>query len=339
MTFAEVATAAGTPLLLASSVKAGLDLRWDKPGAVDAALGTLVEQLDSLQAWVTAELPKSTEPPRLQASLKALDGIREQDITLESGEPRIRQGTAKDRRISIEDSEMRHGRKSRSRTINGYKRHIALDLDAGLILACAVTPANQQESDAARELADDIEVQGQTIGALYIDRGYLASDVVAEVDRGGDIICRPWNVSNDNSLFSKTDFNINVRDKLITCPAGQEKPIEFGKTVRFSAKVCDECPVRTQCTTAKKGRGRSVHIAEDEKLQKRLRKQAATAQGRKELRQRVAVEHALAHISQRQGNRARYKGKRKVLFALRRSATVHNLEVIQRSRQKHAKAA
>ena len=339
MTFAEVATAAGSPLLLESSIKAGLDLRWDKPGAVDAGLGTLLEQLDSLQAWIVEHLPEPGEHPRLQESLATLDGIREQDITVESGVPQIRQGTAKERRISIEDGEMRHGRKSRSRTINGYKRHIALDLDTNLILACAVTPANQQEHHAARELADDIELQELEIDKLYIDRGYLASEVVAEVDRDGSVICRPWKVSNDNGLYSKEDFNINVRDKLITCPTGQQKPFEFGRTVRFDAKVCDECPARSQCTAAKPGRGRSVHIAKNEKLHKRLRKRAATSQGRKELRERVPVEHALAHISQRQGNRARYYGARKNLFALRRSATVHNLEAIQRSAQRTAKAA
>ena len=206
-------------------------------------------------------------------------------------------------------------------------------------MACAVTPANQQEHHAARELADDIERQEQEIGELYIDRGYLVSEVVAEVDRNGSIFCRPWKVSNNNGLFSKEDFNINVRDKLITCPAGQQKSFEFGRSVRFNAKVCDECPMRSQCTTAKPGHGRSVHIAKNEKLYKRLRKQAATSQGRKELRKRVAVEHALAHISQRQGNRARYNGTRKNLFALRRSATVHNLEAIQRSSQRIAKAA
>jgi hypothetical protein len=36
---------------------------------------------------------------------------------------------AAERRVSIEDPEMRHGRKSKSKRFNGYKRHIATDLD------------------------------------------------------------------------------------------------------------------------------------------------------------------------------------------------------------------
>ena len=93
---------------------------------------------------------------------------------------------------------------------------------------------------------------------------------------------------------------------------------------------CDECQLRPQCTDARLGTGRTVRIGSDEKFQKRLRKKEATAQGRKNLRKRVPVEHKLARIGRRQGNRARYNGVRKNLFDLRRAATVQNLETIQR---------
>jgi hypothetical protein len=51
--------------------------------------------------------------------------IRDQDPTVDpGGVVRIRQGVARDRRISIEAGQMRHGRKTRSRRIDGYKRHV-----------------------------------------------------------------------------------------------------------------------------------------------------------------------------------------------------------------------
>jgi IS5 family transposase len=52
--------------------------------------------------------------------------------------------------------------------------------------------------------------------------------------------------------------------------------------------------------------------------------------GRARLRERVKVEHALAHVGRWQGRRARYRGTRKNLFDLRRVAVVHNLRVIAR---------
>jgi hypothetical protein len=55
-----------------------------------------------------------------------------------------------------------------------------------------------------------------------------------------------------------------------------------------------------------------------------------TPDGRAKLRERVAAEHALAHVGHWPGRRARYTGTRKNLFDLRRIAVVHNLHVIAR---------
>jgi hypothetical protein len=76
--------------------------------------------------------------------------------------------------------------------------------------------------------------------------------------------------------------------------------------------------------------GRTVSIAQDERLQHRLRKLIATPKGRERLRERVAVEHRLAHLGRKQGRRARYLGVRKNLFDVRRAASVVNLETIHR---------
>ena len=43
------------------------------------------------------------------------------------------------------------------------------------------------------------------------------------------------------------------------------------------------------------------------------------------------IEHKLAHISQRQGNDARYVGVRKNTFDLRRASAIQNLETLHRS--------
>ena len=44
------------------------------------------------------------------------------------------------------------------------------------------------------------------------------------------------------------------------------------------------------------------------------------------------IEHKLAHISQRQGNDARFVGVRKNTFDLRRASAIQNLETIQRAK-------
>ena len=147
--------------------------------------------------------------------------------------------------------------------------------------------------------------------------------------RGGEIVCRPW-IPRNKGAFTKAAFKINMRDLTITCPAGEVEPIEFGSVTEFDPEACDRCDLRPKCTAATPGTGRSVNIAEDERLQQRLRKHLATPRGRARLRERVAVEHKLAHLGRRQGRRARYRGMRKNLFDLRRASAIQNLEAIQR---------
>jgi transposase len=84
--------------------------------------------------------------------------------------------------------------------------------------------------------------------------------------------------------------------------------------------------LRERCTTSQHGRSVSIHP--DEALLQELRQRQLTPLGRAKLRERVAVEHALSHIGRGPGWRAGYRGLRKNLFDLRRSALVHNLHVI-----------
>jgi len=328
-----VAREAGIPLLLETSVKKALDVEWSNPDAKSAALNQLVAQLDSLTSWIQRRLPDEMKRPPLKKHLDTLHQIRSQDLEPDpsgGGKTRIREGVAEDRRVSIEDPEMRHGRKSKSKRFNGYKRHIATDLVTNLIVACAVTPANRPEEEGAPLLKADIDHCERAISELHLDRGYVASPLVGEVlASGGEVYCKPW-VPRNGELFSKAAFKLNMRDLTITCPAGESEHIRPGAVVEFDPEVCDHCELRAQCTMAAPGTGRTISIAEDEKLQQRFRKRIGTRRGREELRRRVAIEHSLAHISQRQGNRARYRGARKNTFDLRRAAAIQNLEIVQR---------
>ena len=72
----------------------------------------------------------------------------------------------------------------------------------------------------------------------------------------------------------------------------------------------------------------SIHPGET--LLAGLRQRQHTPEGRVKLRERVAVEHTLAHVGYWQGRRARYLGTRKNLFDLHRVAVLHNLHVIAR---------
>lgn len=331
-TFEDVCLAVGTPMLLERSVKKALDRDWSDKKQKAEAVDAVAKQVLSLERWIERHLADEADRPPLDRLLGVLRDLMAQDLEPDpnGGGVRIAEGVAKDRRISIEDGEMRHGRKSKSKRIDGYKRHVATDLDSQTIVACAVTPANRPEHEALPQLAADIDAQGIRVAEAHFDRGYMGSPTVTKLEEGGtEILCKPWK-SRNGDLFTKEDFTLDLRAKTVTCPAGVSQSITLGKPAQFDATTCNGCDLRTQCTKSGPGQGRTINILEDERLQKRLRTMAKTKAGRERFRQRVPVEHRLAHIGQRQGRCARYFGTRRNLYDLRRAAMIQNLEAAQR---------
>jgi Transposase domain (DUF772)/Transposase DDE domain len=239
----EVCQQADVPLLMASSIKAGLDIDWSAPDAKANALNRLCRQLDRLTTWVAKQPTNSIDAP-LSRYIEALAQVQEQDLEPRAeGGVQIRQGVAADRRISIEDAEMRHGRKSKSKRFNGYKQHISTDLDTDLVLSCAVTPANRPEEEATAALQEDMARLELFPDELFIDRAYLNSVLTEDVaESGGLILCKPWRGAGAKpGLFGKRDFKVNVRDGTITCPAGEVEAFEHGAVVHFDPEACGPC--------------------------------------------------------------------------------------------------
>ena len=325
---AELATQANASLVSGSSLKAALDRDWDDLEAREQALVLVLKTLDAVESWLDSQ-PEGFDEPVVQYSMAAAQQVKQQDVEItEAGKTSLRKGVAKDRRITIEDAQMRHGRKSCKVRVDGYKRHVLRDLDTGLVRAVGITPANAAEASVTEAISADLACQQVRLSELHIDRAYLSSTLVRERSVELDIYCKAWPVRN-GTHFPKTAFQLDWERQLLRCPAEQELPFVPGEVVHFPAEVCAACPLREQCTASPNGRSVSIHP--DEPLLWELRQRQLTPLGRAKLRERVAVEHALAHIGHWQGRRARYRGLRKNLFDVRRCAVVHNLHVIARS--------
>lgn len=321
----EIIAEAKLTLVCSTSTKAALDIDWNDADAQHQALQRLLGEVASVQQWVESKPLDRKKALPVAAALDVLKQVAEQDLEAAprpDGTRAIADGTAKDRRISIEDGDMRHGRKSSSNLIDGYKRYVANDLDTGLILAAAVLPANRPESDGADLLRPDIEKYG-VLKELHIDRGFLASTWVADFDKaGGEVFCKPWTSTNGDRT-PKSLFIIDTVAKTVQCPAGQ-KVTYRAQTVTFPTDACKACPQRDGCTKSTKG-GRTIRLHEQEPLMQKLQLAVSTPQGRKNLRPRTGVEHVQAHTCRIQGPTARYLGTRKNDFDLRRTAIVYNL--------------
>jgi Transposase domain (DUF772)/Transposase DDE domain len=175
----EVGKEAGAEMVCATSLKAALDRDWDKGSQREEALGLVLEVLQAVETWV--ETLQQEEAQLVQPSLGIAWQVKGQDVQIdEHGKASLIKGVAKDRRISVEDAEMRHGRKSRSVRVDGYKRHVLHDLDSGLIRAVGITAANAPEASVTPAISEDLDRQAIHLKELYIDRAYLSSHLVRE---------------------------------------------------------------------------------------------------------------------------------------------------------------
>ncbi|NEO66094.1 MAG: transposase [Moorea sp. SIO4G2] len=132
-----IASQSGASLIAGSSLKAALDLDWDDPDSRTQALITILQTLNQVESWVEQEASLDEQTLKdVNQHLGVARTVEAQDVeVIDNGDPKLRKGVAKNRRISIEDEHMRHGRKSSSKRFDGYKRHILKDLDSGLVRA------------------------------------------------------------------------------------------------------------------------------------------------------------------------------------------------------------
>ena len=229
---AEIATEAGAELLSGSSLKAALDLDWDDPGEQARALSIVLGVLTAVEGWLDSH-PAGSEAPVVQESLATAEQVKQQDVQESlAGTPQLREGVAKDRRISVEDAQMRHGRKSRSVRVDGYKRHVLRDLDTGLVRAVGLTAANVPEASVTEPIRSDLACQHVVLSELHIDRAYLSSLWVRERSAALQVYCKAWPVRN-GKYFPKTAFQLDWEQQVIQCPNQVVLPFESGGVVHF----------------------------------------------------------------------------------------------------------
>ena len=317
----DVKEGAGLSVLDGPSLKAALDIDWSDADERYEALQKLVGEAEALALWVTKAVEAPT--PEVDGALGLLRKIVGQDIEPDpDGGVRIREGVAEDRVISVGDPEMRHGRKSKSKVIKGFKRHIAIG--NGFILATAVEPANRREHVPTERLLKSVERYGE-LESLDVDRGYLSSPSVAELWRNGRTVrSRPWRKRN-RGYFVKDDFLIDLDERGVVCPAGAIAVIQKSGNARFAEADCSTCTQKSRCTP---GARRSIAVHPNEAMLIDLKNNLSTPRGRQAYRRRVRVEHKLARVAAVQGNKARYRGRRKNVLDLNRTAAVINLQQI-----------
>jgi IS5 family transposase len=284
-------------------------IAWDDPAARDTLVDGLVR--DAL-ALVEAVGEQPDGPEADAVALLALVAGQDVELVEDPDHPgqrrwRIAERVAPDRVISTVDPESRHAHKTRSRRQDGFKAHVAVEPDTGLVTECAVTKASGPGSADAEVGIDLLTAETEHLEVLG-DSAYGSGEARAILDEAGHTaVIKPGPLRPAvPGGFTLDDFTIDEDAGVTTCPAGQSRPITAGRTVTFGA-LCRGCPLRDRCTTSRAGRTLRVH--EHEALLRAARRQAQTQEFDEIYRgKRPMVERTLAWVVRNGGRRLRYRG-------------------------------
>jgi hypothetical protein len=151
--------------------------------------------------------------------------------------------------------------KSRSEYRDGYKAHIAVEPETGLVTSAILTPANVSDAKTALGLID-LESEGLEILA---DSAYGSGETRADLRvRGHRQLIKPIPLRRSiTGGFNRDDFAVDHKARTMTCPAGITVVIAPRGQATFGAK-CTGCTLRDRCTTSKRGLKTHVHPHDDE---------------------------------------------------------------------------
>jgi hypothetical protein len=271
-------------------------IAWDDPAARDALVDALVSDAHRL----LGHLPEQELDAKAGEAVALLALIAGQDVEPAEGSDgtdgrwRIARRVAPERVVSTVDPEARHAHKTRSRRQDGYKAHVVVEPDTGIITDTRLTPAaGSDNSDAtigvelllpdqpstdqpstdhpgAQQPGTDqpsTEPGEQGLGSgweVLADSAYATGDALADITRAGHTpIIKPWPLRPAvEGGFTLDDFPVTEptadQPGSVSCPNGHTRPLSRTRTATFGA-LCRSCPLRARCTTSKTGRSMRIH--------------------------------------------------------------------------------
>lgn len=317
-----------------ASIKGTETIDWTDESAVNVFLAGLVN--DCKRAIGLAEHHEcGTDEVAL------LKKVIDQDLeNPEGGSPKIRQGVAKDRTVSVHDPEMRHGHKSSGKGYNGHKAHVAVDTESGLVTAIEVTTPGESDGTRVCDLiSQTIKHTKRPVEQALGDAAYSSAEAVEQAtELGVELIAKMPTARR--GIFPPEAFTVSADGREAVCPAGHASSYlsvrgPHGHQHHWSTRTCGACPIRSDCTKAE---SRSLSVPSNFHDRRQRERFVHSAEGRVLLRHRVRVEHAIGRLKNLGAGVARCFGRAKTKTQWLWSAAVANLSLVWGAVQKPAAA-
>ena len=252
-----------------------------------------------------------------------------------------REEHAKDKLLSPVDPDARMGKKTSS-IWPGYKAHIIMEEETGIITGVETTPANATDGSQLQPmLKEQEETHSLKPQEITADKAYDWGENLESLDSNKTIaniaLSRQVNHRNGAGYFTVEDFLYDPESIKLMCPAGhistncyeltlakyqQNKP---GYAFRFRPSWCNVCPLKPKCVKNKQGR--RIYISYYEPYFRQARERLASAEGKQAYRNRYKIEQKVADLTRYCGlRRCRYRGLGRAHIHTLLATTVCNIK-------------
>ena len=299
--------------------------------STEAGLQKEIEAAGKLLDSVTAELRVKKLIPN--------EELRK-DLELLEKAVADREEHAKDKLLSPVDPDARMGKKT-SNTWPGYKSHIIMEEETGIIIGVETTPANATDGSQLQPmLKEQEEIHSIKPKELTGDKAYDWGENLESLDSNqtiANISLSKQTNRNGAGYYTVDDFLYDPENIKLMCPAGhistscynlilanyqQNKP---GYAFQFKASQCNICPLKAKCV--KNREGRRVYISYYEPYYRLARQRLASEEGKRAYRNRYKIEQKVADLTRYCGlRRCRYRGLDRAHIHTLLATTVCNIK-------------
>jgi len=322
---------------MARSVKGGARIDWSDEQARNALLTQEIEDAKRLPALVASlgvRLPDAVDEALVLLSTVAMQDVEE----LPDGTYKIAGGTARGRVISVTDPEARHGRKSASKTITGFKTHVLGTIESQFVTGIAITDAGTHDAVPTVKLIEQADGAGLKPKEALGDAAYGTGANLRGCKEAGVDMRTKLPTPSCKTAIPKRDFKIDVDAGTVTCPEGHVAPhVGMVKAPdggdepvarhRFDKATCQSCPLKAKCSTGTaRGEARTIVLSTYEREHQEaiaFNREAGAAEG---LRSRSAVERLISHLVRMGMRHARFFGMHMVQYQAFMTSAAYNLQ-------------
>jgi hypothetical protein len=293
------------------------------------------EDMAALIAWA------SNSPAWAESEVATLlKRVFAEQFELVEGRPHVRRGEVSGAVKNPHDPEAQWAAKDPAKKTAwvGYKVQIAETVEETQPAKPKGEPTEQflTEVTTTKAIASDLEgrerleTQQETHGlgradVLYVDGAYVSDDTLAQANADHRELLGPAHPSCNTSgeFFTAEAFDVSVAERRAICPAGhastQCSRLEQAATgevqYRFEWSYrCDDCPLKSRCTKADKGR-RMLVVGEHHDLLQARRRQMQTPEFQERMHHRNGIEGTISEFARNGGRRTRYRGLAKTTLA------------------------